>query len=210
MFMCHVSKRKVNWTLNESADKGTNSTVLCPSGEAEGSSAGQEIPCIVWKPKVHYRGHKRPPLVSILSQITLVQVHPSCCLRYILNITLPSTPRFSKSSFTFVFPHPIHNTQCIWVICFSFRGTLLPVLLNELIFRWSVKNEMGRECGTYGRQVRCVLRFDGETWGKKLLGRRRRSWEDNIKMNLQEVWWGAWTGLIWFWIGTICGLLWTR
>jgi len=28
-----------------------------PSGEAEVSSAGQEIPRIVSKPKVHYRGH---------------------------------------------------------------------------------------------------------------------------------------------------------
>ena len=30
--------------------------------------------------------------------------------------------------------------------------------------------------------------FDrGETWGKEPLGRPRRRWEDNIKMDLQEV-----------------------
>jgi hypothetical protein len=34
------------------------------------------------------------------------------------------------------------------------------------------------------------------------LGRPRRRWEDNIKMDLQEVGWGTWTGLIWLRIGT--------
>jgi hypothetical protein len=33
------------------------------------------------------------------------------------------------------------------------------------------------------------------------------NWEDNIKMDLQEVGWGAWTGLIWLGIGTGGGLL---
>jgi hypothetical protein len=38
--------------------------------------------------------------------------------------------------------------------------------------------------------------------GKKPLGRPRRMWEDNIKMNLQEVGLGLWTGLIWLRIQT--------
>jgi len=33
--------------------------------------------------------------------------------------------------------------------------------------------------------------------GKRTLGRRRRKWDDNIKMDLQEVGSGSWTGLIW-------------
>ena len=43
--------------------------------------------------------------------------------------------------------------------------------------------------------------------GKKPLGKLRHRWEDNIKMALQEVGWGARTGLIWLWIGTGGGLL---
>jgi hypothetical protein len=37
---------------------------------------------------------------------------------------------------------------------------------------------------------------------RRPLGRPRRRWEDNIKMDLQEVEWGARTGLIWLRIGT--------
>jgi len=47
----------------------------------------------------------------------------------------------------------------------------------------------------------------GKSEGKELLGRPRRRWEDNIKMDLQEVGWGAWTGSIWLWIGTGGGYL---
>jgi len=37
----------------------------------------------------------------------------------------------------------------------------------------------------------------GRTEGKISLGRPRCRWEDNIKMDLQEVVWGSWTGSIW-------------
>jgi hypothetical protein len=32
--------------------------------------------------------------------------------------------------------------------------------------------------------------------GKGSFGKPRHRWEDNIKMNLQEVGWGSWTALI--------------
>ena len=41
----------------------------------------------------------------------------------------------------------------------------------------------------------------GKRERKKSLRRPRRRWEDNIKMVLQEVGWGEWTGLILFRIG---------
>jgi hypothetical protein len=43
--------------------------------------------------------------------------------------------------------------------------------------------------------------------GKRPLGRPRRRWGDNIKMDLQEVRWGTWTGLIWLRTGAVDGHL---
>jgi hypothetical protein len=46
------------------------------------------------------------------------------------------------------------------------------------------------------------VEFGGETEGKRPLGRPRHGWENNIKMDFQEVGWRAWTGLIWLRIVT--------
>jgi hypothetical protein len=42
----------------------------------------------------------------------------------------------------------------------------------------------------------------GKPEGKRPLGRPRRRLVDNIKMDLQDVGWRAWTGPIWLRIGT--------
>jgi hypothetical protein len=47
----------------------------------------------------------------------------------------------------------------------------------------------------------------GSPEGRRPLGRPRRRWEDNIKMDLQGVGWGCMDGLIWLRIGTGGGLL---
>ena len=49
---------------------------------------------------------------------------------------------------------------------------------------------MGGACGTCGRQERGIQVFDVETRGKESLGRPRRRWEDNIKMDLRAMGWG--------------------
>ena len=46
---------------------------------------------------------------------------------------------------------------------------------------------MGGACGAYGGGERGVQGSGGETRGKETTGRPRRRWEDNIKMDLQEV-----------------------
>jgi len=43
----------------------------------------------------------------------------------------------------------------------------------------------------------------GKAEGRRPLGRLRHRWEDNNKMDFQEVGWeGAWTGLVWLRIRT--------
>jgi len=50
------------------------------------------------------------------------------------------------------------------------------------------KNELGGACNANERETRGVYRFMvGKPEGKRPLGRPRRMWEDNIKMDLQEV-----------------------
>ena len=47
--------------------------------------------------------------------------------------------------------------------------------------------EMGRTCSAYGRIQKSIQSFSGKTWGRRPLGRSRRRWEDNIKMDLREM-----------------------
>jgi len=47
-----------------------------PSLESNSHSASQEIPCLIWNPKAHYRDHKSLPMGPILSQTHLVQNSP--------------------------------------------------------------------------------------------------------------------------------------
>jgi len=46
---------------------------------------------------------------------------------------------------------------------------------------------MGRAHNVYGGEERCIQGLVGKPEGKRPLGRPRHRWEDNIKMDLQEV-----------------------
>jgi hypothetical protein len=54
-------------------------------------------------------------------------------------------------------------------------------------------------------RMRRAEMYTGFWWkseGKRLIGRPRPRWEDNIKMDLQKVGFGSWTGSVWLRTGT--------
>ena len=67
--------------------------VQSPSWEAKWFAASEEIPHILWNPKVHYRTHKRPPPDPILGQPNPVHIPTSHLLEIHPNIIHPSKPR---------------------------------------------------------------------------------------------------------------------
>ena len=75
-----------------------------PSSVSNRFPASQEIPRILWNPKIHFRTHKRPPPVPILSQLEPVHTPTSNFLKIHLNIILPSTPGSPKWPFPSGFP----------------------------------------------------------------------------------------------------------
>jgi hypothetical protein len=59
---------------------------LSPPWEAANCAATQELPSILWNPKVYYRVHKSPLLILILSQIDPVHTIPSYLSKIYFNI----------------------------------------------------------------------------------------------------------------------------
>jgi hypothetical protein len=49
--------------------------------------------------------------------------------------------------------------------------------------------KIGRACSTYGTDDKCLKNVGRKHEGKRPPRRRRGRWEDNIKMNLREIWW---------------------
>jgi hypothetical protein len=69
-------------------------------------------------------------------------------------------------------------------------------VIKSGIIKWAVHvARMGERRGVYRILVK-------KPEGKGPLGRSRQRWEDNIKMDLQEVGCGAWNGSIWLRLGT--------
>jgi hypothetical protein len=88
----------------------TYSMEQSPSWEANWSAASQQIPRILWNPKVHHRTHKRTPPVPILSQLHPVHTPTSHFPKIHSNIILPPMPGSRQWCPSLRPPHqkPIH------------------------------------------------------------------------------------------------------
>ena len=83
-----------------------------PSWEADRFSASQEIPGILRNTEVHYRFHKRPPPVSVLSQIDPVHILTPHLLKVHHISILPSKPGSAKWFLSLGFPNqnPVYTS----------------------------------------------------------------------------------------------------
>jgi hypothetical protein len=107
-----------------------NSMNLSPSRKAASCAATQELPSILCNPKVHYRVHNSPPLVSILNQIDPVHTIPSCLSKVHFNIVI--TPM--SWSFYGLFLSGVY-TNILYTFIFSPLGLHAPPISSFL--SWS-------------------------------------------------------------------------
>jgi hypothetical protein len=67
-----------------------------------------------------------------------------------------------------------------------------------------------RNVAWMGEKMNVYMLLVGKPEGMRLLGRPRRRWTHNIKMDLVEIDEVVWTGLVWFRIRTSWELLWMQ
>ena len=106
-----------------------------PSRGANRFSASQDIPRILWNPKVHCRIHKCPPLVAILSHINLVHAPTSHSLNIHFNIIIPSMPESCTLSLTlrFLYQNPVY-TSPLPTTCYMPAHLILLDLITRIKF----------------------------------------------------------------------------
>jgi hypothetical protein len=104
-----------------------------PSWEDNRRSDSQ-IPHLIWNPKVHYRVHKRPPLLPILSQMYPLHISHPTSLRPIL--ILSSHLRLGRPSALFLTGLP---TKTLYIISVQCILHVRPTSSSSIWLSWSVQ-----------------------------------------------------------------------
>ena len=111
--------------------------------EANGSSASQEIPRILWNPKVHDHAHNRPPPVPLLRhKIPIHALSPYCC-----------TTRISD-----------RGSTVVMVLCYKSKGRWFDLSWCHWIFHWH-KNPSDRTMALESTQPLTEMSTRSISWG---------------------------------------------
>jgi len=137
-FICRMEKtgkcssERVSYTAHMlrplDTNELTNSMDQSPSWKADSHLASQEIPHILWNPQVHYRVHKSPKQVTVLSHMHPVHTFPL----YFRKIRSNIMTHLCLGLLSVLFP-PVLSTKMYAILISPLRATRLILDLITLV-----------------------------------------------------------------------------